>query len=374
MIRGGLSLAALAAMDLPLSVFAQGNPEGAEVVPFLTPHTVSPNRRMVHWDQLKSWVTPNEDVFTVAHYGSPKIEPEKWQLELSGLFKKTKTLTLADLKKRPKKEIMATIECSGNGSSPTFMGAVGNAKWGGTPLGPLLKECGLKPEAVEIAFCGADEKTEKIKDYELPVNFSRGLSISQAMRGDLILAYEMNGELLPQAHGGPVRLIVPGWYGVAWVKWLTRIEAQAHRVQSRFMARDYVTIRGEEKDGRTIWRETQVSTMNVKSMVARVVRLKNGPLRITGAAWTDGTPLKTVDIKIDDGPWLTTKLDTKQKSKFSWTFWSYDWYGAKEGEHTLVSRATDANDRVQPAATEPAIKLKKTYYEANQQVVRKIRV
>jgi len=143
---------------------------------------------------------------------------------------------------------------------------------------------------------------------------------------------------------------------------------------SKYMAREYVTIRGGERNGRTIWRETSVGPIDVKSIVARVVRRPDGNLRVSGAAWTDGTPLKKVELKIDSGNWLTVQLNKRQHAKYGWTFWSCDWKNPEPGDHILVSRATDAEGRVQPAADDPAIKLKKTYWEANQQHPRKIRI
>lgn len=184
----------------------------------------------------------------------------------------------------------------------------------------------------------------------------------------------MNGEPLAKGHGAPLRLVVPGWFGIAWVKWLNRVEVLDRRLMTKYMAREYVTLRGEERGDKTIWRETSVGPMNVKSIVARAVRLPNGDVRLTGAAWTDGTPLKAVELKIDDGKWAAVTLDKKQTAEHAWTFWSHDWKKPAEGEHTLVSRATDTEGRVQPAEDEPAIKLKKTYWEANQQHPRKIRI
>ena len=143
---------------------------------------------------------------------------------------------------------------------------------------------------------------------------------------------------------------------------------------SKYMAREYVTIRGEEKDGRATWRETSVGPIDLKSITARAARLSSGTVRLTGAAWTDGTPLRAVELKIDDGPWKATQLDTKQRAKYAWTFWSYDWKSPEPGEHTLVSRAVDAEGRLQPPPDDPGIKLKQTYWEANQQWPRKIRI
>jgi DMSO/TMAO reductase YedYZ molybdopterin-dependent catalytic subunit len=375
LIKGSVAFAACALSQAPLSVFGFGEPEeGAEAVPFLDVQPKNPNRPMVQWDELKSWVTPNENVYVVSHYGTPAVDAAKWKLEIGGLVENPKAFTLEELKKLPFKETTATLECGGNGASKTFMGAVANVRWGGTPLAPILKECGIKPRGIEVVFFGGDEKKEKVRDVEVDVRFSRSLSLADAMLEKVMLVWEMNSKPLTKEHGFPVRLIVPGWYGIAWVKWLSRIEVHDRRFMSKYMGREYVTIRGEDRDGRVTYRETSVSWMNVKSIVARVFKLKDGTVRILGAAWTDGTPLKSVELKIDGGGWQTVKIDEKNHAEFCWTFWSFDWKGAAAGEHTLVSRATDANGTVQPADDDPRIKLKKTYWEANQQWPRKIKV
>jgi DMSO/TMAO reductase YedYZ molybdopterin-dependent catalytic subunit len=302
------------------------------------------------------------------------VAAEGWKLKISGLVQKPVDLSLDQIKSRPKQQVIATLECSGNGSNPGFMGAIGNAKWTGTPLAPLLKESGVSSDAIEVAFWGADKGKEKIRGADYEQNFARCLSISDAMREDILLAYEMNGEPLSTGHGFPLRLIVPGWYGIAWVKWLMNIELRDRRLMNRFMARDYVTVRGIPHGDQTEWKESSVGPMNGKSIVARVVKRTDGNLVISGAAWTDGTPLKSVELKIDDGPWIATDLDTRQHATHAWTFWSYNWKDAAAGEHTLVSRAIDAKGRMQPTADDPQIKLKKTYWEAYAQYPRHIRI
>ncbi len=375
MVKGSVAFAAAAFAENPLSVFGFPEPDAdATQVPFVTPHFKSPNRPMVHWDTLTDWNTDTPSVYGVSHYNKPDLKADEWHLDVAGFVDHPKTFTLEELKKRPQREILATLECGGNGANANFMGAVANVRWKGTPLAPLLKECGIRKRGLEVAFFGADQKSEKVRELDFDMHFSRSLSLADAMREDLLLCWEMNGEPLPREHGFPLRLIVPGWYGIAWVKWLTRIEVLDRRLMSKYMGREYVTIRGEDIDGKTLWRETSVSFMNVKSVVARVFRLKDGTVQICGAAWSDGTPIQSVEVKIDDGSWQTVKLDTKQQSKYSWTFWTFDWKDAPAGEHTLVSRATDADGRVQPAADDPTIKLKKTYWEANQQWPRKIRL
>ncbi len=372
-IKGSVAAFAFALTQHPLSVFGLDEPTPDEVlIPFLDQQP--PGKSMVRWEQLKNWITPNDQVFSVSHYGTPAVDLEQWQLEISGLVQKPRKLSLADLKSRRKKTVTATLECSGNSNSIGFMGAIGNVEWTGTPLAPLLKECGPLKRGIEAVFFGADEKIEKIREKDYLQNFARGLSLGDALRDDVLLAYEMNGQPLEKGHGAPLRLVVPGWFGIAWVKWLTRIEILDRRYMSKYMAREYVTIRGEEKDGKTIWRETSVGPIDVKSITARAVRRKDGSVRLTGAAWTDGTPLNKVEVKIDDGAWQPAQLDLKQRAKYAWTFWSFDWKKPAAGEHAVVSRAIDDEGRVQPAADDPAIKLKRTYWEANQQWPRKIRI
>jgi DMSO/TMAO reductase YedYZ molybdopterin-dependent catalytic subunit len=184
----------------------------------------------------------------------------------------------------------------------------------------------------------------------------------------------MNGEPLTQAHGAPVRLIVPGWYAVAWVKWLSWIELHDRRFMGRFMGRDYVTIRGEQVGDKVVWRETSVSRLNPKSIIAEVVRKKDQMLRVSGAAWTDLTGVKAVEVQIDGGAWAPAELEKKDEGAYSWTFFHFDWKDAKPGEHTLVSRAIDNAGRTQPAKDDPYMKLKKTYWEANEQFPRKVKL
>lgn len=373
MIKGSVTLAAAAFAQYPLSLF--GGPEAEEggvQIPFLDPQP--PVKRQIRWEELRHWHTPTDDLYVVSHYNTPALEADQHTLEISGLVRKPRTLTLGEIKARRRRTIFATLECGGNGNSPGFMGAVGNVTWTGTPLAPLLRECGLLKRGIEVVFFGLDEKVETIRQKDYPQNFARSLHAIDAQRDDILLCYEMNGQPLTREHGFPLRLVVPGWYGIAWVKWLNRIEVIDRRYMSKYMAREYVTLRGEERDGKTIWRETSVGPMNVKSILARAVRLRDGSVRLTGAAWTDGTPLRTVEVRLNDGAWMPARLDRTRRSKFSWTFWTFDWTNPPAGEHSLVSRAIDVEGRIQPAADDPAIRLKKTYWESNQQVVRRIRV
>ncbi len=166
MIKGSVALAATALARYPLSSFGFPEPEaGATLIPFLDQQPVSKDP-MLRWEQLKSWITPSDQFFHVQHYGVPDFDVDQWRLEISGLVRSPKTLTLAELKSRRRKSVIATLECSGNSSSSGFAGAIGNVQWTGTPLAPLLRECGLLERGAEVVFFGNDEKIEKIRDKE----------------------------------------------------------------------------------------------------------------------------------------------------------------------------------------------------------------
>jgi DMSO/TMAO reductase YedYZ molybdopterin-dependent catalytic subunit len=365
--REFLTLAGL----LMLQSQAPGAESGEEVIHFEDWKAFNPEKPGMPWDELTSWITPNEQVFAVGHYGFPEVDAAAWKLEIEGLVNKPRSFSLDALKARPKQEYTATLECSGN---PPSGGLVGNVRWTGTPLAPILKECGIKPEGVETVFFAADQGTEKIRGGEYPQHFARSLPVSDALMPHILLGYAMNAQPLNAKHGGPVRLIVPGFYGIAWVKWLNRIEIHDRKFLGRFMGRDYVTIRGEKRGGEVIWRETSVGRMNLKSVAARAVRHAGGDVLISGAAWSEGTPIRTVEVKIDAADWKPAQLTPHRDTPNAWTFWSYQWQNPAPGEHTIASRAADAHGRVQPGPDDSFITLKKTYWEANQYAVRKIRI
>jgi DMSO/TMAO reductase YedYZ molybdopterin-dependent catalytic subunit len=183
---------------------------------------------------------------------------------------------------------------------------------------------------------------------------------------------------LEKRNGAPLRLIVPGWYGIANVKWLTRIEVRDRRYMGRFMGRDYVTVRGERRGKEIVNVETSVARMNLKSVVARVTRrpTQNGAVRLKAycVAWNDGTEISRVEVRVDEGPWRVAVADAKPKSKYCWKFFSIDLGSVALGKHTIVSRAIDVNGRIQPTADDDEIALKKTYWEAYQQWPREIEV
>jgi DMSO/TMAO reductase YedYZ molybdopterin-dependent catalytic subunit len=261
------------------------------------------------------------------------------------------------------------------------MDAVYNSRWTGTPLAPLLKDCGIKPETIEVVFYGKDHQQETLRpgtprELKVEVPFGRSLTLDDALKLDALVAYERNGVPIEHRNGAPVRLIVPGWYGIANVKWLARIECRDRRYMGRYMARDYVTVRGERRGDQVVYVESSVTRINLKSIIARVTRQPTVdgkiPVKALGAVWDDGTGIAKVEVKLDDGPWREAALAKEPRSKFSWTFFTIDLGQLSTGKHTLVSRATNVKGRVQPAASDDEIALKRTYWEAYEQWTRAI--
>ena len=370
-----MAAAGLALLRTPGLARAFSAQPGEEVLSWLDQPAPNPVPDVVGqkvlWEKLDSWLTPNDQFFTVAHYDKPVLDAAAWQLQIGGLVQQPLTLSLDDLKARPRQEVTFTVECSGNDGLPFFNAGIGNATWAGTPLAPVLQEAGLLDQGIEVVFFGSDAGVEEVRQMKMPQHFARSLAPADALDPRNLLCYEMNGEPLPQAHGKPVRLIVPGWYGIANVKWLQRIEVLPTRYMGRFMARDYVTIREQQRDGQSVWAETSVGRALLKSAPARVTRT-GGQHRIIGAAW--GAPIAQVEVQIDGGPWLQATIDEGEDAEFAWKLWSVEWRNPASGEHSITSRAIDTEGHIQPAQDDPWITAKRTYWESNGQVTRRVRV
>jgi DMSO/TMAO reductase YedYZ molybdopterin-dependent catalytic subunit len=378
-IQGGAAFAGLAALGFP--AWASAQPSTEEVIPWTdvpqgfdpsagpAPHSL--DTRTI---DKSSFITPTDDFFAVQHYGPAQVDPATYKLRVSGLVNKEMELTLDQLKRRPRTELIAGFECSGN-SSTRLNTLAGNARWTGTSLAALLKEAGLKSTAREVVYFGADHGTEEISHGGAPLekyeqNFGRSLAVEDALHLDALLVWEMNGEPLPAKNGGPVRMLVPGWYGVCNAKWLNHIQIQDRRFMGRFMARDYVTLIQRKDGDQTIWEETSVSRIQLKSMVARLARLARdgGSIVATGFVLNDGTPLRSIELRVDDGPWQAATPD-RQNTKYSWKLFTCEFAAPGPGDHTIVSRATDVNGAVQPEAAD--LQTKKSRWENNAQFVRK---
>jgi DMSO/TMAO reductase YedYZ molybdopterin-dependent catalytic subunit len=375
-LRGGLAAATVGMLGVPdwvLPALAQG----ATVVPFLEfPETFNanpaPDRRMFDTRTLESFVTPKDQFFTTQHYGHPVLDEATFKLYVGGLVNTPKSYTIADLKKMPKGEVMFGFECSGNRAP--VQGLCSNGKWTGVPLAALLKAAGLKADGREVVFLGADHGTEEVEwrtqKYSLDQQFGRSLPRDKAMSAEPLVAYAYNDEPLSRHQGFPLRLIVPGYYGVANVKWLSEIQVQSDPYMGKYQARWYRTVRGEMINGEMKWMENAVTAMRLKSFVARVTKEAAGH-KMVGVILNDGTPIKSVEVQIDGGAWQPATMD-KQNTKYSWKLFHYDWKGATPGEHTIVSRATDINGVVQP--TEKELENKKSFLEHNAQHPRRVMI
>ncbi|HWY87337.1 MAG TPA: molybdopterin-dependent oxidoreductase, partial [Gemmataceae bacterium] len=212
--------------------------------------TAVPENSETPLDSVRSWVTPTRLFFVRNHFTMPLLEAETWRLAVEGCVKRRQVWTLDEVTDLPERTVFATVECAGNGRSFLTQraagvqwgaGAVGHAEWTGVPLKLVLERSGLEADALEVLFEGADVGTEP--DHPEPMPFQRSLPLAKALHPDTLLAYRMNGELLQPSHGFPLRLFVPGWYGVASVKWLDRIEAIASPFRGYFQSTKYTVKR-----------------------------------------------------------------------------------------------------------------------------------
>lgn len=375
-IKGGLALGGIAATaGMPFwSKLALA--QGEQIVPFtdmpegFTAPPVTPGGfHFLDTRGIDSFYTPNEDFYIVQHYNQPTIVEDEYRLRITGMVDNPMEFTLEALKRRPKVEVDAGFECGGNNQG-IFHGLIGNARWGGVSLAPLLRDAGLQDGGIEVVFYGTDMGKENVRETDIEQNFGRSMHYTDALGPEPILAYEMNGEPLPLYHGAPVRLLMPGWYGVANVKWLNQIHVQDRRYMGRFMARDYVTLSRRMIGGVERWEERSVSQMLLKSSIVRVTR-RGDSHTIAGFVLNDGTPLRSVEIKIDNGPWQQAEIDP-DSTAYSWKLFYYAWNDASPGEHTIVSRVTDTKGRVQPTADQ--MPEKPSRWENNAQFPRTVRL
>jgi DMSO/TMAO reductase YedYZ molybdopterin-dependent catalytic subunit len=371
-IKGGATLAAMGLLD-----WAPALAQGEEVIAFtdIPANFTTAGRGGRSLDirtvQPSTFFTPTEDFYLVQHYGQPTVDPATYKLRLTGLVNKPIELTLDQLKRRPRAEVVAGFECGGS-SNANFNRLCGNARWAGTSLSALLREAGPQPHAREVVFFGVDKGMEAVTHgrggaQQVEQHFGRSMEIDDAMKPEVLLCWEMNGAPLDPTHGAPLRLLVPGWYGVSNVKWLDHIHLQDSRFMGRFMSRDYVTLVGQQIGGETIWNEKSVSRIRIKSLVARLTRTGTR-FTVSGFVLHDGTPLRSVEVRVDNGPWQAAKLDSRN-TQFSWKLFTAEFNNLPAGEHTIVSRATDTNGVTQPEEAELAEK--KTMWENNGQFVRK---
>jgi len=337
------------------------------------------NNRFLDLRKIDGFLTPADQFFFIQHYDKPQVDGASYRLKLTGLVSKPVELSLADLQSMKPVDVVNGYECSGN--SPRGMQGLSSCgRFTGVRLRDVLRRVGVGDTAREVVFFGADKGPEEVvfrtTTLKVQQQFGRSITVENAMKPEPILAWALNGKPLDRDHGFPLRVIMPGWYGVANVKWLSEIHLQEERFLGNYQARHYRTVwavggTGELNDPATQFVEREVSRLNVKSVIARV-RKSGDAHTIHGFVLNDGTPLRSVEVKVDNGPWQKAVLDPAN-SQYSWKLFSYRWQGATPGEHTIVSRATDINGVVQPTAEELTRK-KKTFLEDNSQFPRKVMI
>ena len=377
LLKGGLAVAGLGVLGVPewaLPALAQGE----TLVPFTDmPENVvlvtGPDRRIIDVRKIDGAFTSKDQFFTTQHYGHPDVNPDTFRLKISGLVDRPRALSLDELRKMRSSELVAGFECSGN--RRPLQGLSSNGRWTGVPLRTVLEQAGVKAQARELVFFGADHGEEEVEfrtnKYKVEQQFGRSLSREKALSAEPFLAYALNGEPITKHQGFPLRLIVPGWYGVANVKWLSEIHVQEEQYLGKFQARWYRTLKGEMIDGEMKWKETAVTHMQLKSFIARVTKDGSGH-KAFGVVLNDGTPLRSVEVRVDNGPWERATMDPTTTGKYSWKLFSYTWNGATPGEHTITSRVTDVTGKVQPTTEE--LETKKTFLEDNSQFPRKLTI
>jgi DMSO/TMAO reductase YedYZ molybdopterin-dependent catalytic subunit len=376
-LRGGLAAAGLSVFGIPEWVMPALAQEETLVpftdIPENTRWETPPDRRLLDIRTIDGPLTPRDKFGTTQHYGHPEVDVATYRLKISGLVDRPQELSVDDLKKLGNSDVVAGFECSGNRGP--LHGLCGNGRWTGVPLKRVLDAADVKPAAREFVFFGADKGEEEVEwrtqKFKIDVPFARALTREKALSNDPMIVWALNGQPLTKHQGAPVRLIVPGWYGVANVKFLSQIHVQDDAYMGKYQSRWYRTVREVTIGGEKKYMETAVTHMQLNSFVARVT--KNGSQhKVLGIVLNDGTPIKTVEVKVDDGPWQPATLDPQTKEKYGWKLFTYTWDGATPGAHRLVSRATDATGKVQPTAEENASK--KSFLEENTQAPRTVMI
>lgn len=308
-------------------------------------------------ENLETFITENNKFYVRNHFPVPGLELTSWKLRLEGSVERAVDLSYDELLQLPSRTVAFTMECAGN--SRIFLhgakglqwatGALGTAQWTGVPLFEVLKLSGVNSDAVEVVFEGADSGIPVDEpSVKSAINFSRSLSIEEAMSPDVLLAYKMNGEPLSALHGFPLRLIVPGFYGMASVKWLQRIAVTNRRFHGFYQTVDYAFLNSEDADGA----RKPIKNLQVKSMLIHPREnesiVRDSRYRIYGAAWSAGEIAK-VDFSCDEGEsWQPAKLLGESLSN-CWRFFEFDWAApSQSGKCTLWTRATDAAGNCQP--------------------------
>ena len=305
----------------------------------------------LRWD-----LTPLGLHYLLIHYDIPEVDPVTWRLEVDGLVERPLSLSLDDLRSRPATEVAATMECAGNGrawvephvvSQPWLDEAVGTARWRGAQLAPLLDEAGVRDGASDVLFTGLDRGVEGGEEQ----SYARSIPLGEARREDVALAYEVNGVPLPPQHGFPLRLLVPGWYGMTSVKWLERVTVVDAPHDGYQMRQAYRLRRHEDEEGVPLDRIQVRALMvppGIPEFLTRTRVVEAGECVVRGRAWSGEAEVTGVEISTDGGEtWAEADLEPASLGRWAWRAWIFRW-DAEPGEHELCCRARDAAGNVQP--------------------------
>ncbi|HEX8229347.1 MAG TPA: sulfite oxidase [Chloroflexia bacterium] len=327
------------------------------------PHTPDTGERLVVVKQepfnaetplfaLREYLTPTENFYVRSNFPVPTIAGDTWRLRVGGAVAQPVEFTLADLLSMPSRELLATLECAGNGRTgfaplpqgePWGVGAVGTARWRGVSLALLLERAGLNAGAVEVLFEGADRGVPAAGSAEAP--FARSLPLDKALHPDTLLAYEMNGAPLPLGHGGPVRLLVPGWYGMASVKWVASMSVLQQPFTGFYQKDRYVLDFPGSSETLPV-REMQPRALITSPTSGGVVA--PGSHIVSGVAWSGRGTVASVEVSVEGGgPWRAARL-LDPPAPYTWRRWEFDWTPSKLGRHVLRARSIDDEGNAQP--------------------------
>ena len=307
-------------------------------------------------EALRWEITPVGLHYLLTHFDIPEVDTSTWRLEVGGLVDRELSLSLDDLRARPSREVAVTMECAGNGrahvephvvSQPWLLEAVGTARWRGVTVAGVLADAGVQDDAVEVLFTGLDRGVDggETQAYE------RSVALAELLAGDAILAYEVNGVPLPPQHGYPLRLVVPGWYGMTSVKWLARMTLVEEPFDGYQMRHAYRVRRDEDDPGEPITTIAPRSLMvppGIPDFLTRARVVTAGPCELLGRAWSGAAEIVAVDFSIDGGStWASAELGPDTLGRWAWRSWRFEW-DARPGEYELCCRARDASGSEQP--------------------------
>ena len=301
-------------------------------------------------------LTPPGLHYVLVHYDIPLLDPAGWRLEIDGHVEHPVSLDLPAVLGLPTVTRRVTLECAGNGrartvprpvSQPWLDEAVGTAEWTGVPLAPLLERAGVRPGAVDVVFTGADHGAERGVEQD----YQRGVPLTEVAAGELFLAHTMNGQPLPPQHGAPLRLVVPGWYGMTHVKWLVRITVLDHEFDGYQNRTAYRIKQGADEAGEPVTRiqpRALIRPPGFPEFQTRTRIVDVGTHRLSGRAWSGLAPVERVEVSIDGGASWDDATLGPPGDRYEWRGWTWTWRAGAPGRFELCARATDAAGNTQP--------------------------